>query len=112
MPDSPLRKWRRTTVTLRDGTLHILKDNWSLIDLPTGLAVAQLRLDTGYQDRPAWRVICRSMNEEGELKDSLMTWMENPTKAREYAEAQTGSFYYRFKRKLTKEEILGRTPKR
>jgi hypothetical protein len=52
------------------------------------------------------------MNEEGELKDSLMTWMENPTKAREYAEAQTGSFYYRFKRKLTKEEILGRTPKR
>jgi hypothetical protein len=52
------------------------------------------------------------MNEEGELKDSLMTWMENPTKAREYAEAQTGSFNYRFKRKLTKEEILGRTPKR
>ena len=87
MPDSPLRKWRHTTVTHRDGTLHILKDNWSLFDLPTGLAVAQLRLDTGYQDRPAWRVICRSMNEEGELKDSLMTWMENPTKAREYAEA-------------------------
>ncbi len=112
MTNNPEFKWRRTILTRRDGTVVPLSDNWSLIHLPTGLAVAQLRLDTGYQDRPAWRVICRSMNEEGELKDSLMTWMENPTKAREYAEAQTCGLNYRFKRKRTKEEILGRPPKR
>jgi len=76
------------TVTQRDGTLAPLSDNWSLIDLETGIAVAQLKLDTGYQDRPAWRVICRSMNEEGQLKDVIMTWIEDPTKAREYAEGR------------------------
>ena len=112
MTNNPEFKWRRTILTRRDGTVVPLSDNWSLIHLPTGLAVAQLRLDTGYQDRPAWRVICRSMNEEGELKDNLMTWIENPTKAREYAEAQTGDLNYRFKRKRTKEEILGRPLKR
>jgi hypothetical protein len=46
------------------------------------------------------------MNEEGELKDAIMTWMEDPTKAREYAEAQTGGMNYKFKRKRNKEEIL------
>jgi len=112
MTKNPEFKWCRTILTRRDGTVVPLSDNWTFIHLPTGLAVAQLRLDTGYQDRPAWRVICRSMNEEGELKDSLMTWLEDPTKAREYAEAQTGGLNYRFKRKLTKEEILGRPPKR
>jgi hypothetical protein len=64
--------------------------------------------DIGYQDKPVWRVICRSINEEGELKDSLMTWMEDPTKAREYAEAQTSGLNYYFKRKRTKAEILAR----
>ena len=111
MNDS-IRKWRRTTVTRHDGSLHILKDNWSLIDAPTGLAVAQMYLDTGYQDRPAWRVICRTMSEEGILKDSIMTWYEDPTVAKKYAEGQTVGLKYSFKRKRTKEEILGRPPKR
>jgi len=48
-------------------------DNWSLIYLETGVAVAQLYKDTGYEDRPAWRVICRSMNEDGKPKDDIMT---------------------------------------
>lgn len=110
MPTPPNRKWRRTTVTRRDGSLVPLSDNWSLIDLETGVAVAQLRQDTGYQDRLAWRVICRSINEEGELKDVLMTWIENPTKAREYAEGQTNGMRYVVKRKRTKDEILRRKP--
>ena len=98
MSTPPNRKWRRTTVTRRDGTLAPLPDNWSLIDLETGVAVAQLRLDAGYQDRPTWCVICRSMNEEGELKGRLMTWIEDPTKARGYAERQTDGARYVVKR--------------
>ena len=47
------RRWRRTTITRRDGTIFIPPDNWSLIDLQTGIAVAQLYKDTGYQDRPS-----------------------------------------------------------
>ena len=38
--------------------------------------------DTGYQDRPAWRVICRTINDEGVLADSIMTWYEDPTVAK------------------------------
>lgn len=106
MPTPQNRRWRRTTVTRRDGTLSSLPDNWSLIDLETGVAVAQLRLDTGYLDRPAWRVICRRVNEEGELKDVIMTWIEDPTIAREYAEGQTNGMRNVLKRKRTKEEIL------
>jgi len=112
MTSNHIRRWRRTTTTRRDGSIVILPDNWSLIDLETGLAVAQLYRDTGYQGRPSWRVICRSMTEEGELRDSIMTWYENPTVAREYAEGQTGGLKYLIKRKRTKEEILGRPPKR
>ena len=52
------------------------------------------------------------MNEEGELKDVIMTWIEDPTKAREYAEGQTNGIRYVVKRKRTKEEILGRPPKK
>jgi hypothetical protein len=52
------RKWRHTTVIKLDRTLAPFPDNWSLIDRETGIAVAQLTLDTGYQERPAWRVIC------------------------------------------------------
>jgi hypothetical protein len=111
MSSHPTRKWRRTIVTQRDGTVVPLSDNWSLIDLETDVAVAQLYKDTGYQDRPAWRVICRSMNEDGELKDVMMTWIEDPTKAREYAEGQTNGMRYVIRRKRTKEEILGRKPK-
>jgi hypothetical protein len=103
----PGRKWRRTAIE-RNGRLLPLSDNWSLIDKQTGLSVAQLYKDTGYQDKPVWRVICRSMNEDGELKDSIMTWMEDPTKAREYAEAQTDDMRYVVKHKRTKEEILAR----
>jgi len=47
-------------------------------------------LDTGYQDRPAWCVICLAINDEGILADSIMTWYEDPTVAKKYAEAQTG----------------------
>ena len=90
----------------------LLPDNWSLIDEETGIAVAQLYKDKGYQDKPAWRIIGRPMNEDGELKDSIMTWMEDPTKAREYAEGQTNGMRYVIKRKRTKEEILGRPPKK
>jgi len=107
MPTYPGRKWRRTAVE-RYGKLISLPDNWSLIDEATGVAVAQLYKDTGYEDRPAWRVICRSMNEDGELKDVIMTWIEDPTKAREYAEGQTNGMRYVIKRKRTKEEILAR----
>jgi len=110
MPTPPNRKWRRATITRRVGNLSPLPNNWSLIDLETGSVVAQLKLDKGYQDRPAWRVICRSMNEEGELKDALMTWIEDPTKAREYAKGQINGMRYAVKRKRTKEEILGRKP--
>jgi hypothetical protein len=112
MINNNTRRWRRTTITRRDGTIFIPPDNWSLIDLQTGIAVAQLYKDRGYQDRPSWRVICRSMNEDGELRDSIMTWYENPTVAKEYAEAQTGGMKYFIKRKRTKEEILGRPPKK
>jgi hypothetical protein len=42
------RKWRRTTIIKRDGNLAPLPDNWSLIDLETDVAVAQLYKDTGY----------------------------------------------------------------
>lgn len=51
------------------------------------------------------------MNEEGELKDVMMTWVEEPTKAREYAEGQTNGMRYVIRRKRTKEEILGRKSK-
>ena len=108
MPTPPNRKWRRTIVTERDGTLVLLHDNWSPIDLETDVAVTQLKLDTRYQDRPAWRVICRSVNEEGELKNVIITWIEDPTKALEYAEGKTNGMRYVVKRKRTKEEILGR----
>ena len=76
------------------------------------MAVAQLYKDTGYEGRPAWRVICRSMNEDGELKDVMITWIEDPTKARELAEGQTNGMRYVIKRKGTKDEILGRPLKR
>jgi hypothetical protein len=112
MTNNQCRRWCRTTATHRDGSIVILSENWSLIDLETGLAVAQLYKDTGYQGRPNWRVICRSMTEDGELRDSIMTWYENPTVAREYAEGQTGDLEYLIKRKRTKEQILGRPPKR
>lgn len=52
------------------------------------------------------------MNEEGELKDSIMTWYEDPTVAKKYGEGQTGGLRYKMKRKRTKEEILGGPPKR
>jgi hypothetical protein len=42
MSSNPEFKWRRTTITRRDGTVVPLPDNWSLIHLPTGLAVAQI----------------------------------------------------------------------
>ena len=112
MINNNTRRWRRTTFTRRDGTIFIPPDNWSLIDLQTGIAVAQLYKDTGYLGRPSWRVICRSMNENDELRDSIMTWYENPTVAKEYAEAQTGGMKYFIKRKITNEEILGRPPKK
>lgn len=41
------RLWRRTAVTRRDGKLVPLPENWSLIDVETGIAVAQMYLDTG-----------------------------------------------------------------
>ena len=106
------RIWRRTTVTRRDGKLVPLPDNWSLIDIETGIAVAQMYADTGYQDRPAWRVICRTINDEGVLADSIMTWYEDPTVAKKYAETQTSGLRYKIKRKRTKEEILGRPPRK
>jgi hypothetical protein len=112
MINNNTRRWHRTTITRRDGSIFIPSDNWSLIDLQTGIAVAQLYKDTGYQGLSSWRVICRSMNEDGELRDSIMTWYENPTVAREYAEGQTGDLKYLIKRKRTKEQILGRPPKR
>lgn len=102
MTKNPEFKWRRTKVRRRDGSIVFLPDNWLLINLSTGLPVAQLCPTTGYQDRPAWCVIFQIMSEEGELKDSIMTWMENSTKAREYAEAQTGGLNYRSKRKRAK----------
>jgi hypothetical protein len=48
------------------------------------------------------------MNEEGELKNVIITWIEDPTKALEYAEGKTNGMRYVVKRKRTKEEILGR----
>lgn len=63
--------------------------------------------DTDYQDRPAWRVICRTINDEGLLVESIMTWHEAPVVAKQYAEAQTVGLRYKIKRKRTKEEILG-----
>jgi hypothetical protein len=50
MSRQPSRKWRRTTLTQRDGTPVPLSDSCSLIDLETDVAVAQLYKDTGYQD--------------------------------------------------------------
>lgn len=73
--------------------------------------MAQMYADTGYQDRPAWRVICRTINDEGLLVDSIMTWHEDSTVAKKYAEAQTGGLRYKIKGKRTKEEILGRPPR-
>ena len=52
------------------------------------------------------------MNEEGELKDVIMTWIEDPTKACEYAQGQTNGMRYVVKRKRTKEKILGRPAKK
>ena len=88
MSSNSSRKRRRNTIIQRDGTLAPLPDNGSLIDLPTGAAVAQLYKDIGYEDRPAWRVICRSMNEEGELKDVMMSWIEDPIETQEYIEVE------------------------
>ncbi len=112
MSSHPNRKWRRTSIIKGDGTLTPLPGNWSLIDLETGVAVAQLYKDTGYEDSPAWRVICRSMNEDGQLKEVMMTWIEDPTKARENAEGLTNGMRNVIKLKRTKEEILGRPPKK
>ncbi len=109
--NNPDRIWRRTIVTRKDGTIAPLPDNWSLIDIPTGIAVAQLRRDTGYQDRPTWRVICRSLDQDGVLIDRIMTWIDDPTQARQYCEAQTYDLMYKIKRKRTTEEILGRPPR-
>ena len=108
----PNHIWHRTVVTRRDGTLVPLSDNWSLIDVESGIAVAQMYLDTGYQDRPARRVICRTINDEGVLADSIMTWYEDPTVAKKYAKAQIGGLRYKIKRKRTKEEILRRSLKK
>lgn len=108
MLNYPNRKWRRASVEC-NGRLIPLPDNWSLIDEETCVVVAQLYKGTGYQNRLAWCVNCRSMNEDGGLKDAIMTWMEDPTKAREYAEGQAGGMCYVVKRKRTKEEILART---
>jgi hypothetical protein len=57
-------------------------------------------------------MICRRMNEDGELKYVIMTWIEATTKAHEYAEGQTNGMQYVIKQKRTKEEILGRPSKR
>ena len=105
MSSNPSRKWRRNTITQRDGTLAPLPDNGSLIDLPTGAAVAQLYKNIGYEDRPAWRVICRSMNEEGELKDVMMSWIEDPIETQEYIEVERDRIHLVTKRKRTKEEF-------
>jgi len=96
----------------RDGTVVPLPDNWSLIHLPTGLAVAQISKGTSFQDRNGWNYVIRSMSEDCVLKDNIAGWEENPTKAREFVEGQTFGLKYDFKRKRTKEEILGRSPKR
>lgn len=47
------------------------------------------------------------MNEEGELKDVTITWIEDPTKACEYAQGQTNGMRYVIKRKRTKEKDFG-----
>ena len=99
-------------MTRRDGTVVPLPDNWSLIHLPTGLAVAQISKGTSFQDRNGWNYVIRSMSEDCVLKDNIAGWEENPTKAREFVEGQTFGLKYDFKRKRTKEEILGRPPKR
>lgn len=49
MPTTPNGKLRRKTFTKRDGTRAPLPENLSLIDLQAGVAVALLKLDTGYQ---------------------------------------------------------------
>ena len=108
MSSNPEFKWRRTTITRRDGTVIPLPDDWSLIHLPTGLAVAQISKGTSYHDRHGWNYVIRSMSEDCVLKDNIAGWEENPTKAREFVEGQTFGLNYAVKRKRTKEEILGR----
>ena len=98
-------------MTRRDGTVVLLPDNWSLIHLPTGLAVAQISKGTSYHDRNGWNYVIRSMSEDGVLKDNIAGWEENPTKAREFVEAQTFGLRYVVPNKRTKEEILGRPAK-
>jgi hypothetical protein len=112
MTKNPEFKWRRTTVTRRDGAIVPLPDNWSLIHLSTGLAVAQISKGTSYHDSNGWNYVIRSMSEDGILRDNMSGWEENPTKAREFIEAQIFGLNYAVKRKRTKEEILGRPPKR
>ena len=46
------------------------------------------------------------------LKDNIAGWEENPTKSLTFVEGQTIGLKYDVKRKRTKEEILGRPPKR
>jgi hypothetical protein len=46
------------------------------------------------------------------LKDNIAGREENPTKAREFVECQTFGLKYAIHKKRTKEEILGRPPKR
>jgi hypothetical protein len=45
------------------------------------------------------------MNEEGELKDVIMTWVQDPTKAREYAEGQTNGMRYVIRREGQKKRF-------
>jgi len=111
MSSNPEFKWRRTTITRRDGTIVPLPDNWSLIHLPTGLPVARISKGTSYHDCTGWNYVIRSMSEDGVLKDSIAGWSENPTEAREFVEGQMLGLRYEIRRKRTKEEILGRPQK-
>ena len=112
MANHPEFKWRRTTVTRRDGTIAPLPDNWSLIHMPTGLAVAQISKGKSYYDKDGWDFVIMSMSEDGVLKDHIAGRQENPSEARKFIEAQTFGLRYEIRRKRTKEEILGRPPKR
>jgi hypothetical protein len=112
MSANPEFKWRRTTVTRRDRTVISPPDDWSLIHLPTGLGVAQIIKGTSYHDRNGWNYVIRSMSEDGVLKDSITGWSENPTESRAFVEGQTFGLRYVIHKKRTKEEILGRPPRK
>jgi hypothetical protein len=98
-------------MTCRDWTVAPLLNDWSLIHLPTGLAVAQIRKGKSYHYRNGWNYVIRSVSEDGVLKDNIAGWEENPTKAREFVEGQTFGLRYIVPNKRTKEEIFGRPAK-